>query len=103
MPQTAKAYGALPYRGAHFGERSPSTVGVGLRMLQYILESGIGLPHSTTLARITARHPFREGVECGSPIPLFSEKRFMVPIHVRNRNEAFHQPPWASQTDLLKR
>jgi hypothetical protein len=34
-------------------------------------ESGIGLPHSTTLARISAGHCIREVVECGSPMPLF--------------------------------
>jgi len=33
-------------------------------------ESGIGLPHSTTLARILACHSFREVVEFGSSMPL---------------------------------
>jgi hypothetical protein len=39
-------------------------------MNRFLRKSGIGLPHSTTLARITARHGFREVVECGSPMPL---------------------------------
>jgi hypothetical protein len=30
----------------------------------------MGLPHSKTLARTTARGFFREVVECGSPMPL---------------------------------
>ena len=33
-------------------------------------QSGIGLPHSTTLARLRACYFFREVVECGSPMPL---------------------------------
>jgi hypothetical protein len=33
-------------------------------------ESGIGLPHSTTLAPVRACYSFREVVECGSPMPL---------------------------------
>jgi hypothetical protein len=33
-------------------------------------KSGMGLPHSTTLARSIAPHSFREVVECGSPMPL---------------------------------
>ena len=33
-------------------------------------QSGIGLPHSTTLTRGIASHSFREVVECGSPMPL---------------------------------
>jgi hypothetical protein len=33
-------------------------------------KSGIGLPHSKTLARISAGHFVREVVECGSPMPL---------------------------------
>jgi len=33
-------------------------------------KSGIGLPHSMTLTRLTARHPFREVLECGCPLPL---------------------------------
>jgi hypothetical protein len=33
-------------------------------------KSGIGLPHSTTLARSIAPRFFREVVECGSPMPL---------------------------------
>jgi hypothetical protein len=33
-------------------------------------ESGMGLPHSTTLARLLACWFFREVVECGSPMPL---------------------------------
>jgi hypothetical protein len=37
-------------------------------------QSGMGLPHSTTLARIQARYSFREVVECGSPIPLFPSR-----------------------------
>jgi hypothetical protein len=52
-----------------------------LQIAEYIRESGIGLPHSTTLARAIARYYFREVVECGSPMPLFFEKRFMIPMH----------------------
>jgi len=33
-------------------------------------KSGIGLPHSTTLARWIARLYFRDVVECGGPMPL---------------------------------
>jgi hypothetical protein len=36
----------------------------------FLRKSGTGLPHSTTLARITACHSFREVVGCGSPMPL---------------------------------
>jgi hypothetical protein len=39
-------------------------------MNPFLRKSGIGLPHSTTLAHITACHSFREVVECGSPMPL---------------------------------
>jgi hypothetical protein len=35
-------------------------------------QSGIGLPHSKTLARSIAPHSFREVLECGSPLPLLS-------------------------------
>jgi hypothetical protein len=35
-----------------------------LRRLGILLESGEGLPHSATLARIPAGHSFREVVEC---------------------------------------
>jgi hypothetical protein len=42
-----------------------------MKALQELRESGIGLPHSTTLARIRACHSFREVEECGSPMPLF--------------------------------
>jgi hypothetical protein len=38
----------------------------------FLRKSGIGLPHSTTLARITACHSFREVVECGSPYAAFA-------------------------------
>jgi len=34
-------------------------------------ESGIGLPHSKTLTRPTARNDLRKVLECGSPMPLF--------------------------------
>jgi len=34
-------------------------------------ESGMGLPHSKTLARSKARRNFREVLECGSPMPFF--------------------------------
>jgi hypothetical protein len=34
-------------------------------------ESGMGLPHSKTLARFLACHFFRQVVECGRPMPLF--------------------------------
>jgi beta-galactosidase len=33
-------------------------------------ESGMGLPHSTTLSRSVGRNYFRKVVECGSPMPL---------------------------------
>jgi len=39
----------------------------------FLRKSGMGLPHSPAaagLARVTARHSFREVVECGSPMPL---------------------------------
>jgi hypothetical protein len=48
-------------------------VGLGLRMQRHIRESGIGLPHSTTLARLIARQSFRKVLECGCPLPLFLE------------------------------
>jgi hypothetical protein len=35
-----------------------------------VAKSGIGLPHSMTLARVRACHWVREVVECGSPMPL---------------------------------
>jgi hypothetical protein len=34
-------------------------------------QSGMGLPHSTTLARHLTRNIFRKVLECGSPMPLF--------------------------------
>jgi hypothetical protein len=34
-------------------------------------ESGIGLPHSKTLARRVMFDSFREVLECGSPMPLW--------------------------------
>jgi len=34
------------------------------------LQSGMGLPHSKTLARRIVRRSFREVLECGSPMPL---------------------------------
>src|SRR5437764_10529705 len=39
--------------------------------LTKIWKSGIGLPHSMTLARIPKRRYFRQVLECGSPMPLF--------------------------------
>jgi hypothetical protein len=42
------------------------------RMPQSSRESGMGLPHSTTLSRAIARLSFREVVECGSPMALSS-------------------------------
>jgi hypothetical protein len=39
--------------------------------LNSFVESGIGLPHSKTLARFRARLLLREVLECGSPMPLF--------------------------------
>jgi hypothetical protein len=33
-------------------------------------ESGMGLPHSTTLARLLACRYLREVLECGRPMPL---------------------------------
>jgi hypothetical protein len=39
-------------------------------------ESGTGVPHSTTLPRMTvAPRKFREVLECGTPVPLCSERR----------------------------
>jgi sugar lactone lactonase YvrE len=35
------------------------------------VESGIGLPHSKTLARILEHGSVRKGLECGCPLPLF--------------------------------
>jgi len=38
-------------------------------------ESGMGLPHSKTLARRNAGYSFRKVVECGSPMPLWNRLR----------------------------
>src|SRR4051794_27552848 len=40
------------------------------RASTYERESGIGLPHSKTLARRVVLFPFRKVSECGSPMPL---------------------------------
>jgi len=47
-------------------------------------ESGMGLPHSKTLARAPARHSVRKVVECGSPMPLFP-----VLVNTLNRTSRF--------------
>jgi hypothetical protein len=44
--------------------------------LYSFVESGIGLPHSKTLARFRACLLLREVLECGSPMPLFERLRF---------------------------
>ena len=41
-----------------------------VNMCSNVKESGIGLPHSKTLARIQAGPFVREVLECGSPMPL---------------------------------
>jgi hypothetical protein len=47
--------------------------GIGLRMPEYIRQSGMGLPHSTT-SREEWRAIGRDSVvECGSPMPLSSK------------------------------
>jgi hypothetical protein len=38
-----------------------------------LTQSGIGLPHSKTLAHSLARHSNREVLECGRPMPLSPE------------------------------
>jgi beta-galactosidase len=50
------------------------------RLAEVARESGIGLPHSRTLARSRERNYLRKVVECGSPMPLFREARFRVSI-----------------------
>jgi hypothetical protein len=35
-----------------------------------VRQSGMGLPHSTTLARRIACHAYGEVMECGSPMPI---------------------------------
>jgi hypothetical protein len=37
-------------------------------------KSGMGLPHSTTLARSIKRNYLRKVLECGSPMPLWKKR-----------------------------
>jgi hypothetical protein len=50
--------------------------------LYSFVESGIGLPHSKTLARFRTRLLLREVLECGSPMPLFM--RVQVAHHIQS-------------------
>jgi hypothetical protein len=45
-------------------------------------ESGMGLPHTKTLAHITTAHFIREVMECGSPKPLLPNWTDVQPCSV---------------------
>jgi hypothetical protein len=45
----------------------------------------MGLPHSTTLARIAGCRSVREIVECGSPMPLLTQETISALFDLWNR------------------